>query len=230
MQNSFVTFVACAIAVGAAIAQAVVFFRVAWKRSLEIGITKAELKQVTVSTSIFSIIPSLPVVIGYLALTVSLGKFVPWLRVSVLGSVSYETMAAQMAAESLGIKGLGAALSAEVFGIIFWVMTLGIMTSFISMYLLKPYEKSLNRLRTKVGSGFADTLVTCMFLGMMSCMLIPRVLDFSNVLGIITILGSTAGYLVFRFIAKKVPKFSQFVFSLSMLTGMTIVCIANQLM
>ena len=60
--------------------QAVVFFRVAWKRALELGLTRQELMKVVKSSAVFSIVPSLPIIISYMILLPALGKFFPWLR------------------------------------------------------------------------------------------------------------------------------------------------------
>ena len=67
-----------------------------------------------------------------------LGKFFAWLRLSVIGSASYETLAANMAVTSLGFESLGSAdFSPDVFGSLMWVVTLGVFLSSMSAMLLK---------------------------------------------------------------------------------------------
>ena len=95
--NSPVMFIFCALAILVVLVQAVIFFRTAWKRALEMGFTKGELMKVVKSSAIFSIVPSLPIIISYMILLPALGKFFPWLRLSVIGSATYETLAANMA-------------------------------------------------------------------------------------------------------------------------------------
>ena len=43
---------------------------------------------------------------SYLLLVPSLGRYFPWLRLSVVGSAAYETMVANMAAEALGLESI----------------------------------------------------------------------------------------------------------------------------
>ena len=78
--NSPVMFIFCALAILVVLVQAVIFFRTAWKRALEMGFTKGELMKVVKSSAIFSIVPSLPIIISYMILLPALGKFFPWLR------------------------------------------------------------------------------------------------------------------------------------------------------
>ena len=60
------------------------------------------------SSAIFSIIPSLPIIVSYLLLVPALGRYFPWLRLSVVGSAVYETMVANMAAEAFGLESITA--------------------------------------------------------------------------------------------------------------------------
>ncbi len=95
---------------------------------------KEELKKVVVSSSIFSIVPSLPIFISYMLLVPALGKYFPWLRLSVIGSSSYETMSADMAAKAYGYSGISSAnFTSDVFAAITWTVTFGILLSNLSV-------------------------------------------------------------------------------------------------
>lgn len=95
---------------------------------------KEELKKVVVSSSIFSIVPSLPIFISYMLLVPALGKYFPWLRLSVIGSASYETMSADMAAKAYGYSGISSAnFTSDVFAAITWTVTFGILLSNLSV-------------------------------------------------------------------------------------------------
>ena len=149
--NSPVMFIFCALAILVVLVQAVIFFRTAWKRALEMGFTKGELMKVVKSSAIFSIVPSLPIIISYMILLPALGKFFPWLRLSVIGSATYETLAANMAVTSFGFDSLGSAdFSPDVFGSLLWVVTLGVFLSSLSALLLRRFD-------TKMQSVTADT-------------------------------------------------------------------------
>lgn len=96
--NSTVMAMLCGITILIVLLQPLLFTLVALKRGKELGIEKGELKTAAKSSAIFSIIPSLPILISYLLLVPFLGRFFPWLRLSVVGSAVYETMAAMFVA------------------------------------------------------------------------------------------------------------------------------------
>ena len=95
--NSPVMAIFCGLAILVVLVQAVVFFRVAWRQALEMGLSKADLMKVVKSSAVFSVVPSLPIIISYMILLPALGKIFPWLRLSVIGSATYETLAASIA-------------------------------------------------------------------------------------------------------------------------------------
>ena len=128
--NSPVLFILAGLAVLAVAVQSVVFLRKAWKHSLELGISSEKLKSIAVSSAVFSIAPAIAIGIGIITLSGTLGLPLPWLRLSVVGSIVYETSAAGTAAKALGIE-LGSALTAQQFSTIAWTMTLGIATGLI---------------------------------------------------------------------------------------------------
>ena len=104
--NSSVMAVLCGITILIVLLQPILFLAAAVKRGKELNMTKEEMKNAAVSSAVFSIIPSLPIIISYLILVPSLGRYFPWLRLSVVGSASYETMVANM---FLGLYGTMAA-------------------------------------------------------------------------------------------------------------------------
>lgn len=112
------------------ILQSVVFLRKAWKRSLELGIQEEKLKEIVRSAIIFTIAPAVAIGIGVITLAPTLGIPLPWLRLSVVGAITYELSAADAAVDAVGTT-LGATLTAQQFTTIAWTMTLGIITGLI---------------------------------------------------------------------------------------------------
>jgi hypothetical protein len=104
--NSNIMLLLCSVTILVVLIQPIIFMKIAWKRGKNVGLTSDEMKTATKSSSIFAIIPSLPIIISYLMLVPALGKFFPWLRLSVVGSATYETMAANMAAEAFGYENI----------------------------------------------------------------------------------------------------------------------------
>lgn len=81
---------------------AVIFFRRAWIRAQELGFTKAELGAVVKATVSYSLVPSVAILIGLFGIAALVGLPWGWYRLSVLGSVSYEIMAADTALKAMG--------------------------------------------------------------------------------------------------------------------------------
>lgn len=73
-----------------------VMLKMAWARCIELGIPRQKVMDAVKSSVIFSVVPSLSIVIGLFSLAAVLGVPWPWFRLSVVGSVSYELMAADM--------------------------------------------------------------------------------------------------------------------------------------
>ena len=61
----------------------------AWKRGIAIGMDKQKLKRIALTASVFTIAPAVAIVISVITLAKDLGVALPWLRLSVVGSLSY---------------------------------------------------------------------------------------------------------------------------------------------
>lgn len=110
--------------------QSVVFLKKAWKRALELGITKDKLLKIVKSSIVFTIAPAIAIGIGVITLAPTLGIPLPWLRLSVVGAIVYELSAADTAASAMGIT-LGQTLTAQQFTTIAFTMTIGIITGLV---------------------------------------------------------------------------------------------------
>lgn len=226
--NSSTMLIFCALAIGVVLVQAVVFMCVAWKRALALGYTTKDLLKVVKSSAVFSIVPSLPIVISYMILLPSLGKYFPWLRLSIIGSATYETMAANMAATSFGFE-LGDDFSANIYGSLLWVVTMGIFLSSLSSLLLKSFDKKMQTITAKPNS-FGMMIPNIMFVGMMATISAPYLVDVTNIPSVATIIVSAGAMIGMNVLGKKVPALKEFAFSLSMIAGMAAACVVTALM
>ncbi len=73
--NSNIMLLLCSVTILVVLIQPIIFMKIAWKRGKNVGLTSDEMKTATKSSSIFAIIPSLPIIISYLMLVPALGKF-----------------------------------------------------------------------------------------------------------------------------------------------------------
>jgi len=153
------------------IAQSVYFLYRALKRAKELGMDMGKIKKAMVSTAVFTIAPAVSILLGVIALSKSLGFPFPWLRLSVLGALTYETSAAASAASVMGASLSNAITDPQVFVTIAWVMTLGIIVSPVLVCLFgKKIEGGINKIKDR-DSKWGDIFMDGLFLGMISAFL-----------------------------------------------------------
>ena len=194
------------------------------------GLSKADLMKVVKSSAVFSIVPSLPIIISYMILLPALGKFFPWLRLSVIGSATYETLAANMAVTSFGFDSLGSAdFSPDVFGSLLWVVTLGVFLSSLSALLLRRFDSKMQSVTTDPNS-FGKVIPNIMFLGMMATLSAPYLADVTNIPSLATIVVSALAMIGLNAVGKRIPALKEFAFSLSMIAGMATACLITAIL
>lgn len=170
--NNPILFVLAGIIVAVVLAQSVFFLVKAWRRGKEIGMGADKLKRVAVTAGVFTIAPAVAIVISVITLAKDLGLPLPWLRLSVVGSLSYETIAATNAESAMGLTfGQVSALTASQYVTIAAVMTVSIM---LGIWLVPLIGKkllngviSLENRDKKWGDIFSASL----FIGMISAFL-----------------------------------------------------------
>ncbi|MDR1805383.1 MAG: DUF5058 family protein [Clostridium sp.] len=155
------------------IAQSVFFAAKAWKRAREIGIESAQLKKTAISAVLFTLAPTLTILTTVLVLGNALGLALPWLRLTVIGNISYETTAAQSALESFGQSaGVNEPVTDKaMFSAVAWVMTIGSVFPLVLMpFLVKRVQKKVGK--TMAGNAkWADTMAAAAFIGIISAFL-----------------------------------------------------------
>ena len=152
-------------------AQSVFFLVKAVKRAKELGISKETVKKTISSAAIFTIAPAVAVLIGVVALSKSLGVALPWLRLSVIGSITYETVAAGNALEAAGMSAGTTITDPSIFITIAWVMTVGIAAGLILVpFVTKKLQTGMSKIGMK-DKKWGEIFNNAMFLGMISAFL-----------------------------------------------------------
>ncbi len=169
--------------------QSVFFLVKALKRAKEIGMDQKKLKRIIISAAIFTIAPAVAIVVSVIALSKDLGIALPWLRLSVVGSMSYETIAASNALSGMGLEfGKVVNLTATQFVTIAFVMTLSIMVGiWLVPVLCKKMKTGLVNMKKK-DAKWLDIFQSAMFIGMISAFVGFVFCDFSGVFS-----GDTSG-------------------------------------
>ena len=169
--NSPIIFIMVGIIILAVLIQSIFFLVRAIRRANQKNMDKAIIKKTIISSALFTIAPAIAIVVGVVSLSKSLGVAVPWLRLSIIGSLSYELIAAQNALTSFGVAMGEKIADPQVFVTVVWVMTIGIITGLVLPQLLtKKIQKGMIKIENK-DKKWAEIFNNAMFLGMISAFL-----------------------------------------------------------
>ena len=169
--NSSFMYTIVAIVIVYVIAQSMFFLIKAWRRAKELGMEVSTLKKTMLSSALFTVAPAVSILIGVISLSKFLGFPLPWLRLSVIGSLTYEFTAATTAASAIGASITQTITDPKVFAAIAWVMTLGILPSLLLVSILgKKIENGIIKLKSK-DNAWGEIFLTSLFLGMISAFL-----------------------------------------------------------
>ena len=187
--NSPILFIVAGIAVAIVLAQSVFFLVKAWRRGVAIGMDPQKLRRTARTAAVFTIAPAIAIVISVITLSKDLGVPLPWLRLSVVGNLSYETIAATNAESAMGLVfGKVSALTAQQYVTSASVMTIGIMTGIWLVPVIGERLLSGMINLEKRDKKWGEIFSASMFIGMISAFIGYVFCDFSGVFH-----GITAG-------------------------------------
>lgn len=157
--------------IGFIVIESIFFMSKAWKRAKQLGISKETLKNTVLSAALFTIAPAISILATVLVLSSALGIVLPWIRLSVIGNLAYETVAASTMLEQFGSN-----INIEVtdpvrFSAVMWVMTVG--TSF-ALFLVPIFCKFIQKKiggmvsKSEKNSKLADNVSAAAFIGIIA--------------------------------------------------------------
>ena len=221
--NSRLLFIIAAVIFIFIITQSLVFMRTAWKEGLRRGIDRSRMLKAVKSSAVLAVMPSIPIVISLIAMAPVLGIPFPWIRLSVLGSASYELMAAGMGADVMGVSGLGGeGYTAEVFSSSAWIMTLGTVSApLVIIFFLKRISKGYKKVKEK-DSGWMEALIMAAYMGLIAVFIGPPITE--GGVGFLTLISGAGIMLVCTLIQKRfnIGWLKEFSLSLSMVGAMAL--------
>ena len=167
--NHPLLYIMAGVLVAVVLAQSVFFLIKALRRSKELGMDQTKIRKTILTAAIFTIAPAVAIVISVFALSKSLGIPLPWLRLSVVGSMSYEAIAANNAVEG----GLAAItqMTAQQYINITLVMTISILVGIWLVPVLSKKLLSGMEGLSKRDAKWADIFSNAMFIGMIAAFL-----------------------------------------------------------
>ena len=220
-----------------------------YKDAKKVNMDRKVLRKTIVSSALFTILPSISILVGVVTLAGKLGVPLPWIRLSVIGALHYEGMAAAAAGGDFTIE----TLTPQLFVTIATVMTLGILSGpLFCLFGFKLYDKKVlakakeseeeKVTNEKPKKSFGSILFNAVFIAMISAYVVwdcvkPYVTDAeklkesgSNFLvdkpytSIVVVLVSFVCMALFDFLEKKCKQkwLSNFSLGLSMLIAMAV--------
>jgi len=163
MRESYVIiYIIGAIIAAMIIGKSVVFLVKAIKRAKAIGMDKKSITETVKNSAIFSIVPSIPIVVGIGIMMPYLGLAIPWIRLTVIGALQYEVSAAFAA----GAMSNTATTSQIVTAII--VMTLSIISGpLFNAIFYKKFQNKLASIQEK-NKHKMDSITGALLAGMLA--------------------------------------------------------------
>lgn len=255
-KSSPVIYLIAGIVVLFVLCQSIFFLVKALKRGKQLGISKSTLRSVITSSAIFTLPSALAVLATVIALSNALGFVIPWVRLSVIGNLTYETVAAEKAMTAFGhIGGISSAVTdPQVYTGIIWVMTFGIiMPLILCPFLAKPILNKINGTSKKEKkakpapengkkkkvdfSGLMDYASPAVFIGLIGAFVARAIAgsgkadkfgDGAGILSVITLVTAVVVSTVLELLCKKfkLTKLEPFIMPIGMLAAMAVAIIA----
>ena len=216
------------------VAMCVIFLVKSYKAGIALGMDPKDLKKVMTSSATFTLLPSISILLGVIALSGTLGVPFSWLRLSVIGSLQYELNVAEIAATAFGLTGLRIdQMTMPAFVTISLVMTGGILGGlFCSIFFLKKYLNKLSAKPKKTETGekkpsFGDHATTAMFVGLCAAYIgsyVGRLMpgEYFDLMPLFTAIVSAIVMAVFEYLIQKknMSSLENFSLAASMLVAM----------
>ena len=170
--NHPILFVIAGLLVAVVLGQSVFFLIKAMRRSRELGMDQTKIKKTIKTAAVFTVAPAIAIVVSVAILSKKLGLPLPWLRLSVVGSMSYETIAANNALSGMNLSlGSPGDLTAQQYLNVLLVMTISIM---VGIWLVPVIGKKLQNGMSSLANRdakWADIFQNSLFIGMISAFL-----------------------------------------------------------
>lgn len=236
------------------IVQSVFFMAKANKRAKEIGMDKAVVKQTIISSVLFTIAPAISILATVLALASALGIVLPWIRLSVIGNLAYETVAADTALGVLGSSLANEVTDPQAFSTIAWAMTIGASFPLVLLpFLCKKIHMAMNKVMSgkkkdevegeavkekKSGVNLGDVISASAFIGIVAAFISRAVAGIekggvsAGFMSVSVMLSAMIFTIALDFLCKKknLKKLEAFVLPIAMFGAMGIAVLFTQVL
>lgn len=234
-------YIMAAVIIAFVLAQSLFFMAKAWKQGKKLGISSQTMRSTVTSSVLFSIAPAISVVATVITLAKSLGIILPWIRLSVIGNITFETTAAEAALGALGKSVSQPVETPQEFSSIMWVMTIGCIMPLVLLPIF------LKKLQGKIGNAaannakLADVISASAFIGLIAAFVArsiagsgkPDVIgDGAGVMSVLTLIFAIVFMIILTKLAQrfKLKWLENFTMPLSMLGAMGMAILLTNLL
>lgn len=156
-------FIIGAVIAAAIIAMSVFFLVKSIRRAKQIGMDSTKIKTAIKTSALFSIVPSIPIVIGIGIMMTYLGLAIPWIRLTVIGALQYELIAM----DQVGLT-TAAAITDQMVATALVIMTISIISGPIfNIFVYKKFQGKLMDLQ-KNNAKLLDTITGSLLGGILA--------------------------------------------------------------
>jgi hypothetical protein len=193
--------------------QSIFFLVRAYKKAIESGFTKEDLKKTILSSAVFTLAPSFAILIGLVTLTNIFGSMLAGMRLGTLGALTYELPTAELVIRTL--QGFTPQpTEVRMITTALWVMTFGCIPPLLIIPLFfKKYNNKLQDIKKK-DNTWNQVMMDALFIGMISAfvgfVVAPRELEINgelvtriSLLSILVFLTSSVLIIIFGVLIKK---------------------------
>lgn len=150
----------------------------AFRRAKKIGMDKKILKETIKNSAVFSIVPSIPIVIGVGIMMQYIGLAIPWIRLTVVGALQYEITALYTAGATQAGADTATLASAVV------IMTISVLGGCVfNAVFYKKYQSKLMDLQQKDArkmDAITGALLGGMLAGIISSIVVGGIFGIGN--------------------------------------------------
>lgn len=217
--NSGIVWVLCAITVGIAALQAVLYMRLAKKTATRVQIPGEIPKKAFRIGLISAIGPAMGVFIVMVGLMASIGGPMAWTRLSIIGAAATELTAASFGAQACGVELGGEGYTLTVMAVSWFTMALNGAGWLVFTGLFTP---GLEKLRDKMSGGdtaWLAVLSGACSLGIFGYLNVNEIIKgWGNALA--SICGALCMVLLVKTVVPKHPKLMEYTLGIAMIVGM----------
>ena len=156
---------ACSIIIIVVLVQATRLSIISFRAGEAIGMTRRDMILALRTGFISALVPSIAILVGVAVLIPRLGIPFPWMRLSVIGSVIYELLAAGIAAAEMGLEGISGEFDGIVYSLAVWTMSLGFIFCLLFVAFFTPHMKKIKDKLAGGDEGWMNVMNTAALFG-----------------------------------------------------------------